>query len=88
MKILLGSCKIFLPRLLYINDIHTCLSLLSFILFASHTNLFISGKNIEELETLVNREMKHEQLCLEDNQLTFNLKKTNYIVFKSHKKTM
>ena len=39
--------------LLYINDIHTCSSLLSFILFADDTNLFISGKNIEELEILV-----------------------------------
>jgi len=37
--------------LLYVNDIHTCLN---FILFADDTNLFISGKNIEELETLLN----------------------------------
>ena len=72
--------------LLYINDIHTCSSLLSFILFADDTNLFISGKNIEELEILVNREMKCVQVWLEDNQLTLNLKKTNYVVFKSHKK--
>ena len=40
--------------LLYVNDIHTCSNLLFFILFADDTNLFISGKNIEELETLVN----------------------------------
>ena len=46
--------------------------------------LFIFGKNIEELETLVNREMKRVQVWLENNQLTLNLKKTNYI-FKSHK---
>ena len=39
--------------LLYINHSHTCSSLLSFILFADDTNLFISGKNIEELEILV-----------------------------------
>ena len=47
--------------------------------------LFIFGKNIEELETLVNRDMKRVQVWLENNQLTLNLKKTNYI-FKSHKK--
>ena len=43
------------PRLflLYINDVRTCSNLLSFILFADETNLFISGTNIEELETLV-----------------------------------
>ena len=40
--------------LLYVNNIHTCSNLLFFILFAGDTNLFISGKNIEELETLVN----------------------------------
>lgn len=39
--------------LLYINDVHACSNLLSFILFAHDTNLIISGKNIEELETLV-----------------------------------
>ena len=39
--------------MLYVNDIHTCSNLLLFILFADDTNLFISGKNIEELETLV-----------------------------------
>ena len=40
--------------LLYVNNIHTCSNLLFFILFADDTNLFISGKNTEELETLVN----------------------------------
>ena len=50
--------------LLYINDIYTSSSLLSFILFADDTTLFISGKNIEELETLVNREMKRVQVWL------------------------
>ena len=41
--------------LLYVNDIHTCSNLLFFILFGgADTNLYISGKNIEELETLVN----------------------------------
>ena len=72
--------------LLYINDIHTYSNLLSFILFADDTNLFFF-KNIGELETLVNREMKRAQVRLKDNQLTLNLKKTNYIIiFKSHKK--
>ena len=47
--------------IIYINDIHTRSSLLSFMLFADDTNLFISGK---KLETLVNREMKGVQLWL------------------------
>ena len=40
--------------LLYVNDIHTCSNLLFLILFADDTNLYISGKNIEKLEILVN----------------------------------
>ena len=61
------------------------MSLLSFILFADDTNLFISCKNSKELETLVNREMNHLQVWFEDSQLTLNLKKINYIVFKSRR---
>ena len=60
----------------YKSDIHTCSSLLSFTLFADDTNLFISCKNIEELETPVNREMNHVQVWFEDSRLTLNLKKT------------
>ena len=59
--IYLSLLLFFQSILLYINDIHTCSSLLSFILFADDTNLFISGK---KLETLVNREMKGVQLWL------------------------
>ena len=61
---------------------------LPFILFADDTNLFISGKNIEERENLVNREMKRVEVWFENNQLTLNLKKTNYIIFKSHRKNL
>lgn len=38
-----GSALGLLLFLLFINDIHTCSNLLSFILFADNTNLFISG---------------------------------------------
>lgn len=57
------------------------MSLLSFILFADDTNLFISCKNSKEL----NRKMNHLQVWFEDSQLTLNLKKINYIVFKSRR---
>ena len=64
--IYLSLLLFFQSILLYINDIHTCSSLLSFILFADDTNLFISGKN---LETLVNREMKRVQVWLKLSDL-------------------
>ena len=48
--------------------------------------LFLVIKNIEGLETLVNGEIKCVQVWLVNNQLTLNLKKTNYIIFQSHNK--
>ena len=44
--------------LLYINDIFNSSKLTSFIIFADDTNLFYSGKNIEQLELVVNNEIK------------------------------
>ena len=41
---------------------------------------------MKNLKPLLYREMKRVQLWLVDNQLILNLKKTNYIIFKSHKK--
>jgi len=39
--------------LLYINDLCSVTKLLSFIMFADDTNLFISGKNINDQQTLL-----------------------------------
>jgi hypothetical protein len=74
--------------LLYINDIFNSSKLTSFIIFADDTNLFYSGKNIEQLELVVNNEIKKISEWFKNNQLTLNIKKTNYIVFKSKKKKL
>ena len=73
--------------LLYINDIH-CSSNLSFILFADDTNLFRSEKDLKQLEIEINHELILVQTWLKDNQLTLNIKKTNYIIFKSFRKKL
>ena len=72
--------------LLYINDIFNSSNLTSFIVFADDTNLFYSGKNIKQLELVVNNEIKKIFEWFKVNQLTLNIKKTNYIIFKSKKK--
>ena len=64
------------------------LLLLSTILFADDTNLFCSGKNIQELESTVNAELARVQEWLSLNQLTLNIRKSNFIIFKSHKKQL
>jgi len=53
----LGSVLGPLLFLLYINDLCSVTKLLSFIMFADDTNLFISGKNINDLTQIVNNEM-------------------------------
>lgn len=72
--------------LLYINDIHNCSDKLSFILFADDTNVFYSNKNLHTLETTINNELSKVQNWLNDNKLTLNIKKTHYILFKSHRR--
>ena len=58
------------------------------ILFADDTNLFCSVKDINELESIVNTKLIHVQEWLTLNQLTLNIKKSNFIIFKSHKKRL
>ena len=43
---------------------------------------------MHELETTVNSELAQVQEWLTLNQLTLNIKKTNFIIFKSHKKRL
>ena len=74
--------------LIYINDLNNSTDNLSTILFADDTNLFCSGKNIQELESTVNAELARVQEWLTLNQLTLNIKKSNFIIFKSHKKQL
>ena len=51
--------SIFGPLLfiIYINDLHNSSSMLTFLLFADDTNVFVSGKNHNELIININREL-------------------------------
>ena len=73
---------------IYINDLNNSSNNLSTILFADDTNLFCSGKNIQELESTVNAELARVQEWLTLNQLTLNMRKSNFVIFKSHKKQL
>ena len=74
--------------LIYINDLNNSTSKLSAILFADDTNLFCSGKDLQELESIVNTQLTGVQEWLTLNQLTLNIKKSKFIIFKSHKKQL
>ena len=74
--------------LIYINDPKNSTSKLSAILFADDTNLFCSGKDLQEIESIVNAQLTGFQEWLTLNQLTLNIKKSKFIIFKSHKKPL
>ena len=56
-------------------------------LFANHSNLFFSQKNLQTLESIVNNELSgniHEWLCA--NRLSLNTDKTNHVLFHTVQK--
>ena len=75
-----GSILGLLLFLIYINDFNNFTSKLS-ILFADDTNLFCLGKDLEELELLINGELAHVQEWLMLNKLTLNVKKIKFHYF-------
>ena len=71
--------------LLYINDLNTVSKLLTLIMFADDTNIFISGRNSDDLTTIANSELKEISNWFSANLLSLNIKKTNYILFGNKK---
>ena len=67
--------------ILYIKDMCNVSTLLKPILFADDTNLFYSGKDIDELCSAVSIEF--DKLCrwFQVNKLSLNTSKTNFMVF-------
>ena len=67
--------------ILYIDDMCNVSTLLKPILFADDTNLFYSGKDIDELCSVVSIEL--DKLCIwfQVNKLSLNTSKTNFMIF-------
>ena len=72
--------------LIYINDLPNVSSRLYFILFADDTNVFYSHSSLDTLFQIVNAELSLAADWFCANKLTLNLNKTNFILFKSHRK--
>ena len=69
--------------LIYINDLPLSSSKLTFYLFADDTNISYESESLDQLESVINRELKKVKLWLEVNKLSLNINKTNFIIFKS-----
>ena len=72
--------------LIYINDLGNISNSIKLILFADDSNLFINGKDINEIATKLNLELKNIQEWLKSNRLSLNIKKTQYIIFTQSRK--
>ena len=69
--------------LLYINDLCDVSKALDFILFADDTNIFYSHKDQNCLTEIVNTELKKLPSWFQANKLSINIKKSNFILFKT-----
>ena len=72
--------------LLYINDFSNCSKILDIHLFADDSNLFLSDKNLINIERVINCELVKVKDWLNANKLTLNVSKSNFVIFHSHKK--
>lgn len=72
--------------LIYINDIVNVVDHADIILFADDTNIFISDKDISHLSNRVNTELIKLSHWFKLNKLSLNIKKTNYVIFRTKTK--
>ena len=72
--------------LLYINDLPSVSSILSFILFADDTTIFLSGNDPFYMNFILNTEITKIYQWFLANKLFINYEKTNYVIFKTRNK--
>ena len=74
--------------LLYINDLPNISKLLDFYLFADDTNIYCEANTLDELEKIINKELKELRTWLIVNRLSLNIDKTNFVLFHPYNKPM
>ena len=76
---------LFLPCLLYVNDIQYCSRKHNFFLFA---DVLYSHENLKTLELIVNIELNNLFDWLTANKLLLNRKKSNFVIFRLYQKRL
>ena len=67
--------------LLHVNDINKSSKEFTFYLFADDASLTYANNNLRTFELTVNNELEKVSEWLNANKLTFNIKKSNYVIF-------
>ena len=71
--------------LLYINDLSFACKRTFPVLFADDSNLFLSGKNTDQVQQMINDELKDIVIWLRANKLSLNISKTHYMLLSNKK---
>ena len=71
--------------ILYINDICNVSSILKLILFADDTNIFYSGKDVNNVCHIMTEELRKINVWFMVNKLSLNVSKTNYMLFGNNR---
>ena len=74
--------------ILYVNDIINVSQLVNLILFADDTDMFNSDNDLTSLIVKANDELSKLSLWFLVNRLSLNVKKTNFILFRTKNKRM
>ncbi len=72
--------------ILYINDLLNASKLTETLIFADDTSIFYSHSDPKYLESVMNEELNSFDIWMKCNKLSVNVKKANYIIFKSSRK--
>lgn len=73
--------------LLFINDLCNLPTNLTPFVFADDTTLFLKGKDLQQMASVINTELSSVCLWLRTNKLSINVSKTHYIHFTLNRNT-
>ena len=72
--------------LLYINDLPQCLDFSHPRMYADDTSITYAGKDLNEIDDYLNKDLKSVNTWLSSNKLTLNLTKTEFLVITSRQR--
>ena len=74
---------LFLPC---INDLPQCLNFSNPQMYADHTSITYAGKDLNEIDDYLNKDLKSVETCLSSNKPTLNLTKTEFLIITSRQR--